>query len=102
MPVECTFPPGINYKTFEYKWKGEAKNPWVKVDDTEISKRIQEMTKNMYLAMDGEGAQPPLSTCSVERVHVVRIRLHLQQTLCQLLALANWGCRLRTNGYSNG
>lgn len=45
----------MNYKTFEYKWKGEAKNPWVKVEDVELSNRIREMTKNMYLAMDGEG-----------------------------------------------
>lgn len=75
-PVECYFPPGVNYKTFEYKWKGEAKNPWVKVQDAELSRRIQEMTRNMYLAMDGEGTR---QRCGHRHTHTTHIQ-HTKDT----------------------
>jgi len=52
-PVECLFD-SINFKTFEYKWNG-AKNPWITVDDETLSKKLQEITKEMFLAMGGEG-----------------------------------------------
>jgi D-alanine-D-alanine ligase len=55
LPVECVFEPGgPTFKTFEYKWKG-ARNPWVPVRDAELARRIQELSRLMFLAvMNGE------------------------------------------------
>jgi D-alanine-D-alanine ligase len=52
-PVECVFE-GLNYKTFEMKWKG-SKNPWVVVDDKELAKRLQEISKEMFIALGLDG-----------------------------------------------
>jgi len=53
-PVECLFDTKVNFKTFDYKWKG-SKNPWKLVEDPTLIERLQYMTKELFLAMGGEG-----------------------------------------------
>ncbi len=52
--MECVFEPGLNFKTFEYKWKG-VQNPWVQVADAALAAQLQHITRQMFLAMNGEG-----------------------------------------------
>lgn len=52
-PVECTFD-DINFKTFEMKWKG-TKNPWVAVEDKQLARKLQEISKEMYTALGLDG-----------------------------------------------
>jgi D-alanine-D-alanine ligase len=53
-PVECVWEPHLNFKTFAYKWSG-AKNPWKKVEDAALAERLEQMTKQLYIAMHGQG-----------------------------------------------
>jgi D-alanine-D-alanine ligase len=54
-PVECVFDEHLNFKTFDYKWKGEAKNPWIPVKDEELGNKLKEISKQMYLAIGCDG-----------------------------------------------
>lgn len=53
-PVECVFDDTLNFKTFDYKWKG-TRNPWVSVQDDALAKRLTDMTKALYVAAKASG-----------------------------------------------
>ncbi len=39
-PVECDFSgAGVNFKTFDFKWGGNIKNPWKTVEDPQLITR---------------------------------------------------------------
>ncbi len=53
LPVECVFQ-SVNFKTFDYKWKG-AKNPWLPVKDPILQEKLKGITKELFLALGGDG-----------------------------------------------
>jgi len=53
-PVMCTFPNDCNWKTFQFKWQA-SQNPWTMVTDTALVKELQDISKQMYVAMQVEG-----------------------------------------------
>lgn len=59
-PVECIFPPGLNFKTFDFKWKpfqGQT-NPWIPCGSHVPAEKIsemQQMTTSLFIALGGNG-----------------------------------------------
>jgi D-alanine-D-alanine ligase len=54
-PAELVFPPGEEFWHTDVKWNYDVPFDFKKVTDPELIKRLQEITKRMYLAMDGNG-----------------------------------------------
>ncbi len=48
-------PPELGYKTFSYKWHGLTRNPWAPCRDDLLAKRLEDMTRAVYLHLDGTG-----------------------------------------------
>jgi len=54
-PTELVFPPGEEFWHTDIKWDYEVPFDFKQVTDPELVKRLQDMGKRMYLAMDGVG-----------------------------------------------
>ncbi|MEZ4832731.1 MAG: hypothetical protein R2873_12165 [Caldilineaceae bacterium] len=54
-PVEFHFPPGETFKHFEMKWIDFRNMSGVAVTDPDISRRLQEMTRRLFVGLKGTG-----------------------------------------------
>jgi D-alanine-D-alanine ligase len=53
LPVECSFPEGESFKHFEMKWVSHGNMGWKQVEDRDVCKQLQDMTKKIYVALHG-------------------------------------------------
>lgn len=54
-PVEFRFPEGESFKHFDLKWKDYEAMTCVQCDDDELSERLKDMSKKLFLGLNGAG-----------------------------------------------
>jgi D-alanine-D-alanine ligase len=54
-PIEHRFEAGVTFKTFDYKWRSDFAHHRVPVEDEALAQRLQEMTAEVFLALQGTG-----------------------------------------------